>query len=165
MTPALRGFCVETRLWFRSISAVQYGKGTTKQGALLYVVIEPKLWRRLKTADSERVVPLVGEALWAAQRAIDASHTGHLFPSYCDGQNTKANSASAALNKWLKVHVSRDVVVHSLRHAMRDRLRTVECPADIIDQIGGWSRKGVGESYGRGYQVEQLHRWLARAVG
>ena len=38
-----------------------------------YVVIEPKPWRRLKTADSERLVPLVGEALWAAQRAIDAS--------------------------------------------------------------------------------------------
>ena len=80
-------------------------------------------------------------------------------------QNTKANSASAALNKWLKAHVSGDIVVHSLRHAMRDRLRAVECPTDIIDQIGGWSRKGVGESYGRGYQVEQLHRWLARAVG
>ena len=92
-------------------------------------------------------------------------HTGHLFPSYCDGETTKANSASAALNKWLKAHVSKDVVVHSLRHAMRDRLRAVECPADIIDQIGGWSRKGVGESYGRGYQVEQLWGWMARARG
>jgi hypothetical protein len=40
-----------------------------------------------------------------------------------------------------------------------------ECPTDIIDQIGGWSRKGVGESYGRGYQVEQLWAWMARAVG
>ena len=126
-----------------------------------YVVIEPKPWRRLKTADSERMVPLVGEALWAAQRATAASDTRHLFPSYCDGQTTKANSASATLNKWLKVHVSKDIVVHSLRHAMRDRLRAVECPADVIDQIGGWSRKGVGESYGRGYQVEQLHRWMA----
>jgi len=126
-----------------------------------YVLIEPKPWRRLKTADSERMVPLVGEALWAAQRATVASDTGHLFPSYCDGQTTKANSASAALNKWLKVHVSKDIVVHSLRHAMRDRLRAVECPADVIDQIGGWSRKGVGESYGRGYKVEQLHRWMA----
>jgi integrase len=109
-------------------------------------------------------VPLVGEALWAAQRATAASHTGHLFPSYCDGQNTKANSASAALNKWLKAHVSRDVVVHSLRHAMRDRLRAAECPADVIDQIGGWSRKGVGESYGLGHNVKQLHRWMAQAV-
>ena len=130
-----------------------------------YVVIEPKPWRRLKTADSERAVPLVGEALWAAQRATAASAASYLFASYCDGETTKANSASAALNKWLKAHVSRDVVVHSLRHAMRDRLRAVECPAEVIDQIGGWSRKGVGESYGRGYQVEQLHRWLARAVG
>lgn len=116
-----------------------------------YVVIEPKPWRRLKTADSERLVPPVGEALWAAQRAAAASDTRHLFPSYCDGQITKANSASAALNKWLKVHVSKDVVVDSFRHAMRDRLRAVECPANVIDQIGGWSRKGVGENYGRGY--------------
>ena len=107
----------------------------------------------------------MGEALWAVQRATAASAASYLFSSYCDGETTKANSASAALNKWLKVHVSRDVVVHSLRHAMRDRLRAVECPTDIIDQIGGWSRKGVGESYGRGYQVAQLHRWLARAVG
>ena len=110
-------------------------------------------------------MPLASEALWAVQRAADASDTGHLFPSYCDGETTKANSASAVLNKWLKVHVSRDVVVHSLRHAMRDRLRAVECPTDIIDQIGGWSRKGVGESYGRGYQVEQLWAWVVRAVG
>jgi integrase len=130
-----------------------------------YVVIEPKLWRRLKTADSERVVPLVGEALWAVQRATAASAASYLFASYCDGETTKVNSASAALNKWLKAHVSRDVVVHSLRHAMRDRLRAVECPTDIIDQIGGWSRKGVGESYGRGYQVEQLWRWMAKVVG
>ena len=129
-----------------------------------YVVIEPKPWRRLKTADSERLVPLVGEAMWAVLRAADASDTGHLFPSYCDGETTKANSASAALNKWLKARLSRDVVVHSLRHAMRDRLRAVECPADIIDQIGGWSRKGVGESYGLGHHVEQLHRWMAKAV-
>ena len=125
-----------------------------------YIVIEPKPWRRLKTADSERVVPLVGEALWSAQRATDASCNDYLFPNYCDGNQVKSNSASSALNKWLKANVSKDIVVHSLRHAMRDRLRAVECPANIIDQIGGWSRKGVGESYGLGYQVEQLHRWM-----
>ena len=47
---------------------------------------------------------------------------------------------------------------------MRDRLRAVECPANVIDQIGGWSRNGVGESYGRGYRVEQLKRCWAKAV-
>ena len=71
--------------------------------------------------------------------------------------------ASNALAKWTKRRWG--MTAHSLRHTFRDRLRAVECPADVIDQIGGWSRKGVGESYGRGYQVEQLHRWLARAVG
>jgi hypothetical protein len=75
------------------------------------------------------------------------------------------NTTNLKSVSMFRVHVSRDVVVHSLRHAMRDRLRAVECPTDIIDQIGGWSRKGVGESYGRGYQVEQLWRWMAKAVG
>ena len=110
-------------------------------------------------------MPLVGEALWAVQRATAVSDTGHLFPSYCDGETTKANSASAALNKWLKAHVSKDIVVHSLGHAMRDRLRSVECPAEISDKIGGWSRKGVGESDGKGYKEEQVHRWMAGAQG
>ena len=130
-----------------------------------YIVIEPKPWRRLKTTDSERVVPLVGEALWSAHRATAASYNDYLFPNYCDGSQVKSNSASSALNKWLKANVSKEIVVHSLRHAMRDRLRAVECPANIIDQIGGWSRKGVGESYGNGYQVEQLSRWMVKAVG
>ena len=34
---------------------------------------------------------------------------------------------------------------------MRDRLRAVECPKEIIDQIGGWSSSDVGESYGEGF--------------
>ena len=40
---------------------------------------------------------------------------------------------------------------------MRDRLRAVECPMDMIDQIGGWrSVGGVGASYGEGYSLEQV---------
>ena len=27
----------------------------------------------------------------------------------------------------------------------RDRLRAVECPSEIIDQLGGWSLKSVGQ--------------------
>ena len=37
---------------------------------------------------------------------------------------------------------------------MRDRLRAVECPSDLIDQIGGWSRGSVGEGYGKGYSLK-----------
>ena len=52
-----------------------------------------------------------------------------------------ANAVRAALNKWLKQVAGNDYVIHSFRHSMRDRLRAVNCPSDMIDQIGGWSKK------------------------
>tara|TARA_B110000091_G_C13609766_1_gene388287 strand:- start:385 stop:558 length:174 start_codon:yes stop_codon:yes gene_type:complete len=43
---------------------------------------------------------------------------------------------------------------------MRDRLRAVECPADIVDQIGGWATGGVGQGYGSGYGLEVCDKWM-----
>ena len=48
-----------------------------------------------------------------------------------------ATHASNALNKWLKKDFD-GLTAHCLRHTFRDRLRAVECPIDLIDQIGGW---------------------------
>ena len=45
---------------------------------------------------------------------------------------------------------------------MRDRLRAVECPKEIIDQIGGWSSSDVGESYGEGFPLDSCERWLLK---
>ena len=45
---------------------------------------------------------------------------------------------------------------------MRDRLRAVECPKEIIDQIGGWSSGDVGESYGEGFPLDNLNKWCNR---
>ncbi len=39
-----------------------------------HVIIRPHPWRRLKTKGSERTLPLVGASLWAAERAVEASH-------------------------------------------------------------------------------------------
>jgi len=40
---------------------------------------------------------------------------------------------------------------------MRDRLRAVECPMDMIDQIGGWrSVATIGVGYGKGYSIEAI---------
>ena len=55
-------------------------------------------------------------------------------------------------------------VMHSFRHSMRDRLRAVNCPSEMIDQIGGWSKRSVGESYGEGFEVGQLHAHLSDIV-
>ncbi len=108
-------------------------------------------WRPLKTRSSERDLPLVGAALWAAQRAYENSPNEYLFPRYCSDDGCKADYASNTLNKWLRQHVPSGCVVHSFRHSMRDRLRAVECPSEIIDQIGGWTPTGVGATYGRGF--------------
>ena len=47
---------------------------------------------------------------------------------------------------------------------MRDRLRDVECPFDIVNAIGGWTTAGVGNSYGAGYSLEVKHKWLKQAT-
>ncbi len=60
----------------------------------------------------------------------------------------------------LRKHVPSGCVVHSFRHSMRDRLGAVECPAEIIDQIGGWKAAGVGEGYGVGFEPKALLAWL-----
>ena len=71
---------------------------------------------------------------------------------------------AAALNKWLKPLVSEGCVVHSFRHSMRDRLRAVECPNEIIDQIGGWSSSDVGESYSEGVSLDNINKWLIKII-
>ena len=129
-------------------------------GDIPYVDIKPHPWRRLKTNSSIRRLPLVGASLWAARRAYIASNDRFMFPKYCDEIECHSNSASAALNKWLKGIAGPEYVIHSFRHSIRDRLRAVACPSDMIDQIGGWRRKSVGESYGEGYSLKDIANHL-----
>ena len=127
-----------------------------------HVIVRPHPWRRVKTKGSDRTIPLVGEALLAAQRTVEASHSPFLFPRYCDGTTTNSNSASAALNKWLKQVVGSNYVIHSFRHSMRDRLRALNCPSDMIDQIEGWSKKTIGEGYGKVHGLEALLSYMLK---
>ena len=128
-----------------------------------HINLKPYPWRRLKTSGSERLIPLVGTSLWAARRIVNQqSYSLFAFPRYCSQDRHNTNSASAALNKWLKPHVPKDCVIHSFRHSMRDRLRAIECPSDAIDQIGGWISPGVGQGYGRGYPLNVLYGWMEK---
>jgi integrase len=136
-----------------------------EQDGILCMNIRPHPWRSLKTSSSERVIPLVGSAKWAAERILaQPDGSEFAFPNYNDGKRTNANSASAALNKWLKSKIGKDYTIHSFRHSMRDRLRAVDCPSEVIDQIGGWLTQGVGSSYGTGYPESILWKWL-RIIG
>ena len=124
-----------------------------------YINLVEHPWRRLKTTSSCRQLPLVGASLWAAHRILKTG-SAFAFPKYCTETKCNANSASAALNKWLKPRVPDGCVIHSFRHSLRDRLRAIECPADIIDAIGGWTTEGIGHQYGKGHSISVMHGWM-----
>ena len=130
-------------------------------GELPHITLVAHPWRRLKTGPSSRSIPLVGASFWAAKQIVKQGHQ-FAFPKYCNESKCNANSASAALNKWLKSRVPSGCVIHSFRHSLRDRLRAAECPADVIDSIGGWTTEGVGHQYGKGHSLQVMHRWMKK---
>ena len=36
----------------------------------------------------------------------------------------------------------------------------VECPSEIIDQLGGWGLKSVRQGYCKGYKLSILGKWM-----
>ena len=119
----------------------------------------PHPWRRLKTPSSIRQIPIVGASFWAAQR-IKASGHKLAFPKSCSELRCNSNLASAALNKWLKPRTKGRCVIQSFRHGLRERLRAVERPVDIIDAIGGWNTDGVGQAYGKGHALQIKSKYI-----
>lgn len=123
--------------------------------------IRPNTHRRLKTAGSERSIPLSSTACAALTKALQHSDDEWVFPRYIKEDGCYATHASNALAKWMKRRWG--MTAHSLRHTFRDRLRAAEVPLEAIDQLGGWSSVGgVGTRYGRGYSVRHLRQYIDR---
>ena len=101
-----------------------------------HINLVPHPWRRLKTKGSERCIPLVGTSLWACKKVLEHNNDSmYAFPRYTSSKECNTNSASAALNKWLKEKLLNDYVIHGFRHSFRDGLKAIECPLEIIDQL------------------------------
>jgi len=130
--------------------------------AIPHIVLTPHPWRQLKTKSSLRKIPLIGSSLRAAKRIVNGATSDFAFPRYTSAKRCNANSASAAINKWLKPRLPEGCVIHSFRHSFRDRLRNVDCPTEVIDQLGGWSSSTIGSKYGKGYSLAKLHEWLLK---
>ena len=129
-----------------------------------HIVLTPYPHKSLKTVSSQRIIPLIGKSLWAAKQVIDHTNSPYCFPRYTSSDGCNANSASAAINKWIKTIAGAEAVIHGLRHSFRDRLRAVEAPSEVIDQLGGWSLKTIGQGYGDGYQLDILSKWMKQIV-
>lgn len=109
--------------------------------------------RQMKTAQSERDIPLVGVALEAAKLHPSG------FPRYRD----KADSLSNLVNKVLENHnllPTDDHSFYSLRHTFEDRLTAVEAPEKVVAALMGhkWHRP----RYGAGPSLAQKQEWLAK---
>ncbi len=124
--------------------------------------ITPNSARRLKTKSSKRQIPLVGSSLWAAKQLCLNVNSEFAFPHYTIKDYCYTNSASAAFNKWLKTKTNKKFVIHSFRHSIRDRLRSVNCPSEMIDQIGGWSHNNVGTKYGLGFTTTDMLNYMKK---
>ena len=98
-----------------------------------HVSLVPHPWRKLKNSGSKRLVPLIGASLEAI-KIMHQQGVNHpfLFKSYTSETSCNGNSASAALNKWMKGYTEQGVV-HSFRHSLRDRLRAADVNAEMID--------------------------------
>jgi integrase len=98
--------------------------------------------RELKTVQSERDIPLVGFALEAMRRHPDG------FPRYFDKSDNFSAAANKHFKKW-KLLPTPKHTVYSLRHSFKDRLKDVEAPEEMIDELMG--HKIDKPKYGDGY--------------
>jgi integrase len=124
--------------------------GEEKERGVRYVIVGKK------TEQSLRRVPLPAAVLPHLPKSI----TGPLFDRSKNADPSDA--ASKRLNRFLDDCgiVDKRKVVHSFRHRAQDRLRAAECPEDIRWSILGHEEETVADSYGTGFSVPQLKKWI-----
>jgi integrase len=120
-------------------------------GAIPYIRVEAE-GRLLKTDHSERDIPLVGLALEAMKRHPRG------FPRYAD----KGSNLSGALMKHFKARrllLTPKHSIYSLRHSFKDRLKAVEAPEELIDELMGHStgKPKYGDGYGLKLKRKYIH--------
>ena len=135
-----------------------------------HVMLQVHPWRGIKGANGlrgvkDRMVPLVGAALWAAQRVKEHATKDQqfAFPRYATAKDCKTNGASATLNKWMR-SLPLPHTCHELRHTVKDLLRAVQCPQDISESLLGHGTRSVADGYGLGYDLKVKTEWLTKAV-
>jgi integrase len=104
----------------------------------------------LKTAQSDRQIPLGGSALYGAKMCPEGLK-----------RYTNADSVSTLINRYLRSHELKQEEgqsLYSLRHTFKDRLRDIQTTEEIIDNLMG--HKSRGPKYGRGHILETKLEWL-----
>ncbi len=130
-----------------------------------HILIRPNAIRDLKTASSNRSVPLSGDALAAAKEALKGVLPDKpVFPRYARERGSDA--ASAALMKVVRAETNdKRLTVHGLRHRVSDKLRDAGTPVEVRHGFLGHSSTAIAEStYGspRARLIEFM-KWAKRS--
>ena len=127
------------------------------------VAIRPNSFRgSLKTASSERTIPLSDRALGALQVLRQGKEDDEaIFTRYARPRG--ADSASQMLMKRLrKVVKDPKKSIHSLRHTMKDALRNSGCSEETAKALLGHSDGSVASRYGSGFTLDVVREALAK---
>jgi len=126
--------------------------------------------KRLKTAASERVIPVhptlieIGFMTFVAERR--AAGAVRLFGEL---QKSSTGYYSDPFSKWFRRFLQRagadrpKTCFHSFRHCYRDALREARLEHEVALALGGWSSGNGSEggetaaAYGRGYRAQTLY--------
>ena len=132
--------------------------------------------KRLKTATSERLVPVHPELLALGfmsfvERRSTAGET-KLFSEIALGAT---GYRSSTFSQWFARFCAKaganaqKTCYHSFRHVFRDALREARIERDIALALGGWGRSGgasgsasVSDVYGSGYRVSTLFEAISK---
>ena len=98
----------------------------------------------------------------AAKQALVASDDVYLFPRYMRKDKIANGSASSTLNKALKSLGC--PTTHSLRHTMRTRLRNVNAPVPIVEELQGWNDSSMAAYYGEQTALENMAAELKKTL-
>ena len=123
--------------------------------------------RRVKTANSEREVPIHPTLLPFIKEQLEREPKGiALFKRYNKrGKKTSGDAASGALNKrWKVIFHNKTVTNHCFRHTLEDRLKDADVPQYRIDEILGHSQQSSGAQYGKGRALDKKLKDLMAAL-
>ena len=127
-----------------------------------FLSLQNNTFRRLKTKNSVRFMPLVGEGL----EYVRATNSHWLFPSYVDeaSKTIKNENASTAVNKRLRSILGDGCPTsYSFRHTLTTRLRDVECPQTIQDELEGWAST-IRSGYGSPTDIKLKTKYIQNSI-
>ena len=114
-------------------------------------------------APSERTVPLSPEAVKVLQALItDKEPEAPVFEHYARPRGMDRVSAMM-MKRFRKVINDKKLLMHSLRHRMKDKLRNTGCPEAVSMAILGHGTNTVAANYGSGYAVEVMREHMEKA--